>query len=51
MAAQELGLDPEAPAFIMELRGYTLRDQPLYYQSIYAAPFAERLMIMREKST
>ncbi|CAN7276834.1 phosphonate metabolism transcriptional regulator PhnF [compost metagenome] len=51
VAAQELGLDPEAPAFIMELRGYTLRDQPLYYQSIYAAPFAERLMIMREKST
>jgi GntR family transcriptional regulator len=50
-AAQELGLDPEAPAFIMELRGYTLRDQPLYYQSIYAAPFAERLMIVREKST
>lgn len=50
-AAQELGLDPEAPAFIMELRGYTLRDQPLYYQSVYAAPFAERLMIVREKST
>lgn len=50
-AAQEIGLDPEAPAFIMELRGYTLRDQPLYYQSVYAAPFAERLMIMREKST
>ncbi|QQX85541.1 GntR family transcriptional regulator [Cupriavidus necator] len=50
-AAQEIGLDPEAPAFIMELRGYTLRDQPLYYQSVYAAPFAERLMIVREKST
>lgn len=51
VAAQELGLDPEAAAFIMELRGYTLRDQPLYYQSVYAAPFAERLMIVREKST
>ncbi|WP_042884931.1 GntR family transcriptional regulator [Cupriavidus necator] len=51
VAAQELGLDPETPAFIMELRGYTLRDQPLYYQSVYAAPFAERLMIVREKST
>ncbi|WP_427309731.1 GntR family transcriptional regulator [Cupriavidus sp. H39] len=50
-AAEELGLDPEAPAFIMELRGYTLRDQPLYYQSVYAAPFGERLMIVREKST
>ncbi|WP_019447512.1 GntR family transcriptional regulator [Cupriavidus sp. BIS7] len=48
--ARELGLEPEAPAFIMELRGYTLRDQPLYYQSLYAGPFAERLMIVREKS-
>jgi DNA-binding GntR family transcriptional regulator len=50
-AARELNLDPEAPAFIMEMRGYTLRDQPLYYQSVYAAPFSERLMIVREKST
>jgi DNA-binding GntR family transcriptional regulator len=50
-AARELGLDPDAPAFIMEMRGYTLRDQPLYYQSVYAAPFSERLMIVREKST
>jgi len=48
-AARELGLEPEAPAFIMELRGYTLRDQPLYYQSVYAAPFSERLMVVREK--
>jgi len=48
--ANELGLEPEAPAFIMELRGYTLRDQPLYYQTVYAGPFAERLMIVREKS-
>ncbi|CAG9176998.1 hypothetical protein LMG23992_03389 [Cupriavidus laharis] len=50
-AARELGLDADAPAFIMEMRGYTLRDQPLYYQSIYAAPFTERLMIVREKSS
>jgi DNA-binding GntR family transcriptional regulator len=50
IVARELGLEPEAPAFIMELRGFTLRDQPLYYQSIYAGPFAERLMIVREKS-
>jgi len=49
-AARELGMEPEAPAFIMEMRGYTLRDQPLYYQSVYAAPFSERLMIVREKS-
>ncbi|MCY1223213.1 histidine utilization repressor [compost metagenome] len=50
-AAREIGLEAGAPAFIMELRGYTLRDQPLYYQSVYAAPFPERLMIVREKST
>lgn len=50
-AAREIGLEADAPAFIMELRGYTLRDQPLYYQSVYAAPFSERLMIVREKST
>ena len=31
----------------MELRGYTLRDQPLYYQSIYSGPFSERLVIVR----
>ena len=49
-AMRELGLEPDAPAFIMELRGYTLRDQPLYYQSLYAGPFAERLMIVRDKS-
>ncbi|SPA30986.1 GntR family transcriptional regulator [Cupriavidus taiwanensis] len=50
-AAREIGLKADAPAFIMELRGYTLRDQPLYYQSVYAAPFSERLMIVREKSS
>jgi DNA-binding GntR family transcriptional regulator len=48
-AVRELFLEPQAPAFIMELRGYTLRDRPLYYQSVYAAPFSERLMIVREK--
>jgi DNA-binding GntR family transcriptional regulator len=46
---RELGLEPKAPAFIIELCGYTLRDQPLYYQTVYAGPFAERLMIVREK--
>ncbi len=49
VAARELGLTPDAPASIMEMRGYTLRDQPLYYQSVYAPAFAERLMIAREK--
>ncbi|WP_011296103.1 GntR family transcriptional regulator [Cupriavidus necator] len=49
LAARELGLAPDAPASIMELRGYALRDEPLYYQSVYAPAFAERLMIAREK--
>ena len=28
-AARELGLEPDRPGFIMELRGYTLRDRAL----------------------
>ncbi|SOE91241.1 transcriptional regulator, GntR family [Caballeronia arationis] len=47
-AANELRIDPRAPGFIMELRGYTLRRRPLYYQSIYSGPFPERLVITRE---
>ena len=39
--------DPEKPGFVMELRGYTLRDRPLYYQCVYADPFAERLLVVR----
>jgi GntR family transcriptional regulator len=46
-AAHELGLDPGQPGFVMELRGYTLRDRPLSYQIVYAGPFAERLAIIR----
>ena len=46
--AQELKLESGQPGFIMELRGYTLRNRPLYYQSICSGPFAERLVILRE---
>ncbi len=46
-AARELNLEAGAPGFVMELRGYTLRDQPLYYQSVYAGPFPGRLVIVR----
>jgi GntR family transcriptional regulator len=49
-AARELGLEADAPGFIMELRGYTLRDQPLYYQSVYSGPFSERLVVVRESA-
>jgi hypothetical protein len=31
----------------MELRGYTLSDKPLYYQSVCGGPFSERLLILR----
>lgn len=47
-AAQELKLESAQPGFIMELRGYTLRNRPLYYQSICSGPFAERLVVIRE---
>jgi DNA-binding GntR family transcriptional regulator len=46
-AARALRLDPEQPGFVMELRGYTLRDRPLYYQSVYSGPFPERLVVIR----
>jgi len=46
-AARAIGLDAEQPGFVMELRGYTLRDRPLYYQCVYSAPFSERLVVVR----
>ena len=49
-AANELRIDPSEPGFIMELRGYTLRNRPLYYQSIYSGPFSEQLVITRENA-
>lgn len=45
--AREIGLEAHEPAFVMEMRGYTLRDQPLFYQRVCAAPFAENLVIVR----
>jgi len=46
-AARVLGLDAEKPGFVMELRGYTLNDRPLYYQSVCGGPFDERLVVVR----
>ncbi|MFJ1252906.1 GntR family transcriptional regulator [Cupriavidus sp. CuC1] len=51
VAARELGLEAGQPGFVMELRGYTLRDRPLYYQTVYSGPFSERLMVVREKAS
>ncbi len=45
--ARELGLDPDAPGFVMEMRGFTLRDRPLFYHRVFSAPFSENLVIVR----
>lgn len=45
--ASELGLEREAPGFVMEMRGYTLRDRPLYFQRVCAGPFSQNLEIVR----
>lgn len=43
----KLGLDPQTNGFVMEMRGYTLRDRPLYYQKVSAGPFSAALAISR----
>lgn len=45
--ARELGIAADAPAFVMEMRGYTVRDQPLFYHRVCAGPFSESLVIVR----
>jgi len=45
--AKALRRQPEETGFVMELRGYTLRDRPLYYQCILSGPFSERLVVIR----
>jgi len=46
-AARVLELKTGQLGFVMELRGYTLRDRQLYYQCIYSGPFSEQLVIVR----
>jgi DNA-binding GntR family transcriptional regulator len=46
-AERALGLDAGQPGLVMELRGYTLRDRPLYFQSVYSGPFSDRLVVVR----
>lgn len=46
-AARALELEAGSLGFMMELRGYTLRDRELYYQSLYSGPFSERLVVVR----
>ncbi|MBS0337209.1 MAG: GntR family transcriptional regulator [Proteobacteria bacterium] len=43
----KLGLAHGTTGFVMEMRGYTLRDRPLYYQRVSAGPFGAALAITR----
>ncbi len=45
--AARIGHEPQAKAFVMEIRGRTLRDRPLFFQRVCAPPFSESLMILR----
>jgi DNA-binding GntR family transcriptional regulator len=45
--AARIGHDPQAPGFVMEILGRTLRERPLFFQRVCAPPFSERLMILR----
>lgn len=45
--ARMLGLAKDQLGFVMEMRGYTLRDRPLYYQCVCAGPFSKNLEIVR----
>lgn len=47
VVARAVGLRPDRAGFVMEMRGYTLRDQPLFYQRVCAGPFSESLVIVR----
>ncbi len=43
----KLGLSHGVTGFVMEMRGYTLRDRPLYFQKVSAGPFGAALAITR----
>jgi GntR family transcriptional regulator len=45
--ATRIGHDPQTPGFVMEIRGRTIRDRPLFFQRICAPPFSESLIILR----
>jgi GntR family transcriptional regulator len=45
--AESLALEAGGTGFVMEMRGYTLRDRPLFYHRVYAGPFAHNLVIVR----
>lgn len=45
--ATALGLAGGTPAFTMDIRGFTLRDRPLWFQRLVAPPFPDELLILR----
>jgi GntR family transcriptional regulator len=45
--AHALDLAAGSPGFIMEMRGYTLRDRPLFYHRVFAGPFSQNLEVIR----
>lgn len=47
MVGQALRLKAGALTFVMDMRGYTLRDRPLYFQRIHAPPFSVNLEVVR----
>ena len=45
--AREIGIAADEPAFVMEMRGYSVRERPLFYHRVYAGPFSDKLVIVR----
>lgn len=45
--ARALHLQPGDLVFSMDMRGYTLRDRPLYFQRVHAPPFSVNLAVVR----
>jgi GntR family transcriptional regulator len=45
--SKALHLQPGTLMFSMDMRGYTLRDRPLYFQRVYAPPFSVNLAVVR----
>jgi DNA-binding GntR family transcriptional regulator len=45
--ARALDLEAGSPGFVMEMRGYTLRDRPLFYHRVFAGPFSHNLEVIR----
>lgn len=47
LVASALRIKNAGFVFAMDMRGYTLRDRPLYFQRVHAPPFAVNLAVVR----